>query len=203
MVSVHHIPKICLHSNFQAGRLNSGCTIQPRRLPVIKLICALGNPGREYSATRHNAGWIFLGHWQPGLEWQKKFKGEYAVLHQPRKLIFLKPLSFMNNSGESVRACADFFSLEAEEILVIHDDLELPFGEVVCKKGGGLGGHNGLKSVNQHLGTKDFHRLRLGIGRPERGSVSNYVLARFSREEEAELPLVFRKGIDIMQHSLD
>ena len=138
------------------------------RLSVIKLICALGNPGREYSATRHNVAWIFLSQWLPALDWQKKFKGEYALLHQPRKLIFLKPLSFMNNSGESIRTCVDFFSLDAEEILVIHDDLELPFGEVVCKKGGGLGGHNGLKSVNQHLGTRDFHRLRLGIGRPRK-----------------------------------
>ncbi len=169
---------------------------------MIKLICALGNPGREYTLTRHNAGWIFLDSWQPGLDWQKKFKGEYAVSHSPRKLTYLKPLTFMNKSGESLRACCDFFSIEADEILVIHDDLELAFGETLLKQGGGLGGHNGLKSIKQHLSTGDFHRLRLGIGRPDRGSVSNHVLSRFSPQEEAELSLMFSKAVGLMESAL-
>ncbi len=169
---------------------------------MIKLICALGNPGREYAQTRHNAGWLFLDSWQGYLDWQKKFKGEYAVHHSPRKLTFLKPLTFMNKSGESLRACSDFFSITPEEILVIHDDLELTFGEAAVKQGGGLGGHNGLKSIKHHLGTSEFYRLRLGIGRPERGSVSNHVLSRFSPQEEAELSLMFAKAASLMESAL-
>jgi len=164
-----------------------------------RIICGLGNPGREYARSRHNIGWMFLDTWQPTLDFRSKFKGEYAVLHEPEKLIVLKPLTFMNRSGESLRSCSDFFSVSPGEILVIHDDLELPFGEVQIKRGGGLGGHNGLKSIKQHLGTSDFYRLRFGIGRPRRGSVSDFVLSRFSKEEEAELPDLLLKGVQVLK----
>jgi PTH1 family peptidyl-tRNA hydrolase len=164
-----------------------------------RIICGLGNPGREYARSRHNIGWTLLETWQPYIDYRSKFKGEYAILHEPLKLIVLRPLTFMNKSGESLRACADFFSTCPEDILVIHDELELPFGEIQIKMGGGLGGHNGLKSIKQHLGTSDFYRLRFGIGRPRRGSVSDFVLSRFSKEEEAELPDLLLKGVQVLE----
>ncbi|WP_319475545.1 aminoacyl-tRNA hydrolase [Marispirochaeta aestuarii] len=164
-----------------------------------RIICGLGNPGREYARSRHNIGWMLLEAWQPSLDYRSKFKGEYALVHSPVKLISLKPMTFMNKSGESLRSCADFFSVPPGDILVIHDDLELTFGDVQIKKGGGLGGHNGLKSIRQHLGTPDFYRLRFGIGRPQRGSVSDFVLSRFSKEEEAELPDLLLKGVQILE----
>jgi len=163
---------------------------------MIRLICALGNPGREYALTRHNYGWMLLARWRPDADWSKKFKGEYATIHDPRKLILVKPLTLMNLSGESLRAAADFFNIEPEEILILHDDLELPFGQIEPKLGGGLGGHNGLKSIKQHLGTPDFRRLRLGIGRPRHGSVSNHVLSRFSKEEEMVLETILDRGVN-------
>jgi peptidyl-tRNA hydrolase, PTH1 family len=160
-----------------------------------RLICCLGNPGREYARTRHNIGWMLLDTWQPSLDFRSKFKGEYAVVYSPAKLIVLRPLTYMNKSGESLRSCVDFFSIDPADILVIHDDLELKFGDITLKQGGGLGGHNGLKSIRQHLGTPDFYRLRLGIGRPNQGSVPDFVLSRFSQEEEAELPDLLQRGL--------
>ena len=157
---------------------------------MIKLLCGLGNPGKEYAPTRHNAGWMVLDALGVQLDWQKKFKATYAqdFLSPGKKLILLKPETFMNKSGESLRACMDFFSVSPEEILVVHDELEIPFGTIEIKQGGGLGGHNGLKSVVQHIGTRDFTRLRFGLGRPAHGNVSSYVLSRFSKDEEAFLP---------------
>ena len=157
---------------------------------MIKLICGLGNPGREYAATRHNAGWMILEAVSGQCDWQKKFKGLYAqdFFFPGNKVVFLKPETFMNKSGESLRACMDFFSIGPDEILVLHDELELQFGKTELKTGGGLGGHNGLKSVVQHIGTRDFRRLRFGIGRPAHGNVSSYVLSKFSKDEEAFLP---------------
>ena len=169
---------------------------------MVELLCALGNPGREYLRTRHNLGWMLIDSWRSDLDWTKKFKGEIALLHRPARLIILKPLTFMNKSGESLRACMDFYSLDVDEVLIVHDDLELPFGETSVKQGGGLGGHNGLKSIKQHLGTADFRRLRLGIGRPKHGSVSNHVLSRFSHQEEIELPLLLEAGAGLLDEAI-
>ena len=157
----------------------------------IRLVVFLGNPGNQYQYTRHNAGFLLAEHlpFSAGLSWQKKFKGEYAdYLIGGRKISFLKPLTFMNKCGESIAAAAAFFKLSREQILIVHDDLELPFGEFALKQGGGLAGHNGLRSAAQLLGGKDFFRFRIGIGRPSRGSPSSYVLSKFSDEEAAELP---------------
>ena len=155
---------------------------------MIELVVGLGNPGQEYERTRHNIAWMVLGR-MPQLDWQKKFKGEYAALSDGKKKIyFLKPLTFMNLSGESILALVQFFKIDSPaKILVIHDELDLPFGTVVLKKGGGLAGHNGLKSIAATLGTQDFCRLRMGISRPQHGSVSDYVLSRFSGQEANEL----------------
>lgn len=152
----------------------------------------LGNPGKKYVMSRHNLAWLFLDYlpFSHGLDWKRKFKADYAQtpLHNGKKLIILKPLTFMNRSGESVAAAAAFFKLTVKEIIVVHDDVELPFASYGFKAGGGLAGHNGLRSVSQSLGSNDFVRFRLGIGRPPRGDVSSYVLSQFSTAEQEQLP---------------
>lgn len=155
-----------------------------------KLWAFLGNPGREYQKTRHNLGFRVLEQltFFPGLAWQTKFKGEWASYNQEwGKLLLLKPGVFMNLSGESVVALMDFFKVKPGDLTVIHDDLETPLGTYRFQKAGGLGGHNGLRSIKEKLGTGDFHRVRVGIGRPVHGDVSSYVLGAFSSDEEITL----------------
>jgi PTH1 family peptidyl-tRNA hydrolase len=172
------------------------------------LIVGLGNPGLEYDGTRHNVAWDVLDKLSffSDLNWRDKFKGLYADKSiSGEKFHFLKPMTFMNLSGQSVLALTSFFKVVPENILVIHDELDLPLGTIAYKKGGGLAGHNGLKSISESIGTKDFCRLRVGIGRPPRGSVSSWVLSRFSSDElitlnrvleevSSSLDLYFRDG---------
>lgn len=149
------------------------------------LVVFLGNPGREYALTRHNYPWMLADRLAVLQPWTAKFKGEWtSQLISGVKVPLLKPQTFMNLSGESVRACLDFFKLESSAVLAVHDDLELGLGQTKGQKGGGLGGHNGLKSLEKHLGTRDFYRLRLGIGRPVHGTPGDFVLGRFTAEEE-------------------
>lgn len=153
----------------------------------MKIIVALGNPGNQYKNTRHNIGWLLLDklNFSNRLVWKNKFKAEVAEYSfDGDKIIFLKPQTFMNLSGESLSPCMKFYKVSVDDILVIHDELDLPFGTIAFKNGGGLAGHNGLKSINQHLGTQAFKRLRMGIGRPVHGNVSSYVLSNFDGEEE-------------------
>lgn len=163
---------------------------------MVKLLVFLGNPGRIYQKTRHNIGWLFSEYSYPHLTWSQKFHSQIASYEGMR---FLKPETFMNESGRAVRACTDFFSLKAEEILVVHDDLELEFGTIRLQKGGGLGGHNGLKSIKNHLRDDQFLRLRFGIGRPQRGSVASYVLLPFSQEEAPLLSLLFAQAETMLE----
>lgn len=173
---------------------------------MIRLIVFLGNKGQKYAKTRHNLGWIFLDSLLenlPPLQWQKKFHGEWTTtLVGGRKCYLLKPLLFMNESGRSVQAMSHYFSLKSEEILVVHDDIELEFEELKLQQGGGLAGHKGLRSMKQHLGSDQFYRLRLGIGRPSRGEVSAHVLSRFSPLEEALLPPICQKGRTLLEEHL-
>ena len=165
------------------------------------MIAFLGNPGREYERSRHNAGWMAADvlTLRYSLSWQEKFNGRLALLAFPAvKLRLFKPTTFMNRSGLSISRALSYFSLDPGECIVVHDDLELAFGRIDFRRGGGTGGHNGLKSIVEQLGTKDFGRLRIGIGRPSRGSVSSYVLGRFSPEEEAELPDILEKAADLL-----
>lgn len=172
---------------------------------MIKMIVFLGNPGLEYKNTRHNAGWMCCDliaeiRYE---NWQKKFKGSW--LSQSiggRKIIFLKPETFMNKSGESVSAAAAFFKIQADEILVVHDDLEQKYGVISFRTGGGLAGHNGLKSLSSLLGTKDFQRLRIGIGRPVHGSVSSFVTGRFSKEEEIHLEIILENSASLVMNCI-
>ena len=156
------------------------------------LVVGLGNPGREYERTRHNAGWLVLDELarRHGGSWRSKFSGSLAEVRLgDAKLALLKPETYMNESGRSVGAAARFFKVPPEQVLVAHDDVDLESGRLQARSGGGLAGHNGLRSLGQHLGSKDFLRLRIGVGRPGRGdprSVADWVLSPFAPEEDAD-----------------
>ena len=156
---------------------------------MIKLIVGLGNPGRQYEKNRHNAGFLFLDSLVEscGQMWagESKFHGHVAnCLFGREAVILLKPQTFMNKSGLSVAAISRFYKIKVEEILVVHDELDLSVGVVRLKKGGGHAGHNGLRDIIAHLGSRDFCRIRIGIGRPLAGrSVADYVLSNPSKNE--------------------
>ncbi len=157
---------------------------------MAKLIVFLGNPGLQYRQTRHNVGWMVCDSLcerlsSQQISWQTKFHGLYT---KQGNAILLKPQTFMNESGISVQEAAKFYNIDPRDIMVVHDDIELPFGTVKSQLGGGMGGHNGLRSVKQHIGTDQFRRLRVGVGRPDaRIQVADYVLGRFSPVEERML----------------
>jgi PTH1 family peptidyl-tRNA hydrolase len=156
------------------------------------LVVGLGNPGREYVHNRHNVGHMVVDELarRHGASWRSKFSGRLADIRiDDHKVGLLKPETFMNESGRSVKAAAQFFKLEPDAILVVHDESDLEPGRLQARRGGGLAGHNGLRSVAQHLGTPDFLRLRVGVGRPGRGDrrdLADYVLADFEPHEDAE-----------------
>src|SRR2546423_11049196 len=149
------------------------------------LVVGLGNPGREYAHNRHNVGWMVVEELarRHGASWRAKFNGQLAdVRLDGHRVALLKPETYMNESGRSVAAAASFFKIEPDAILVVHDEGDFDLGRLQARRGGGLGGHNGLRSIAQALGTQDFLRLRIGVGRPDRGdrrSVADYVLAAF------------------------
>ncbi|MBM7635154.1 aminoacyl-tRNA hydrolase [Geomicrobium sediminis] len=155
----------------------------------MKVIVGLGNPGRKYTKTRHNVGFMAIDDlaksWGEKLKKHTNFRAEYTeVIRDGEKLILLKPLTFMNLSGESVRAVANYYDLDSEDILVVYDDLDLPAGTVKYRKSGGHGGHNGIRSLIDQLGTKQFNRARIGIDRPPEGkAVVDYVLSKFDKRE--------------------
>ena len=178
------------------------------------LVAGLGNPGREYERTRHNAGWVVLDELarRHGGSWRSKFSGSLAELRvDGSKLALLKPETYMNESGRSVAAAARFFKVPAESLLVVHDDVDLEPGRLQARRGGGLAGHNGLRSLAQHLGTQDFLRLRIGVGRPGRGDprpVKDWVLSPFAPEEDADalvtraadaVETIVREGLEAAQ----
>jgi PTH1 family peptidyl-tRNA hydrolase len=165
---------------------------------MIRLLVFAGNPGRDYEKTRHNAAWLAAEKlpFHASLVWQEKFKGRYAL--SPDKTILLMPQTFMNLSGICARACMDFFKIKTEELLVVHDEIELPFGTAGFRFGGGLSGHNGLRSIRQSLSSAGFWRFRLGVGRPARGDVSSHVLGRFSPEEEPLLDTYLQKAAALL-----
>jgi PTH1 family peptidyl-tRNA hydrolase len=207
---------------------------------MIQIAAFLGNPGPEYARNRHNAAWLLAGRlpFYDSLSWQKKYKGRYAGIDGGRlaafvpespadaapdsadpmepapKIHFLMPETYMNLSGESVLAAAAFFKIKPDQILVVHDELELPLGTLSLKFSGGLGGHNGLRSMKACFGTADFWRLRIGIGRPDErapgqggppGSgtgVVGWVLSDFSAAEEPVLAPVLEAGAGVLIRAL-
>ena len=180
---------------------------------MIRLVAFLGNYGRTYENTRHNAAWLFADSlpFAHRLSWQHKFKGAFCSLDASRlaswaeeyhlgtsnaqtasdAIYFLKPETYMNASGESIGELANFYKLTADHILVVHDELELPPGTISLKKGGGLGGHNGLRSTKAVLNTADFWRFRFGIGRPDNPDVADYVLSPFTSDERITMAQTF------------
>ncbi|MBI1175658.1 MAG: aminoacyl-tRNA hydrolase [Sideroxydans sp.] len=169
----------------------------------IKLIIGLGNPGREYEATRHNAGfwWVdqLAGQQRLDFRSEQKFHGLAARGQAHGHEVFLlKPQTFMNVSGRAVGALAQFYKIEPQQMLVVHDELDLPPGSVKLKLGGGHGGHNGLKDIIAHLGSRDFWRLRIGIGHPgERSEVSSYVLNTPRKEEQPLIEEAMQRALDV------
>jgi PTH1 family peptidyl-tRNA hydrolase len=149
------------------------------------LVAGLGNPGREYEQTRHNVGWLVADELarRHGGSFRSKFSGRVTELRLgDLRLALLKPETYMNESGRSVGAAARFYKVPPERMLLVHDDVDLEEGRLQARLGGGLAGHNGLRSIAQHLGTNDFLRLRIGVGRPGRGDprpVADYVLSPF------------------------
>ncbi|ORF35693.1 aminoacyl-tRNA hydrolase [Snodgrassella alvi] len=168
----------------------------------IRLIVGLGNPGTEYEHTRHNIGFDFVDElarlWKISLKEEKKFFGQVTKVNLPENEIWLlKPSTYMNKSGTSVQSIAKFFKISPEEILVIHDELDIPCGQIRFKKGGGSGGHNGLKDIQAWLGTADFYRLRLGIGHPgDRNLVVHYVLHKPLAEEKVLIDEALHKSLN-------
>jgi PTH1 family peptidyl-tRNA hydrolase len=156
------------------------------------LVVGLGNPGREYARHRHNVGWMVVDELarRHDASWKAKFNGRLAEIRlDGHRVGLLKPETFMNDSGRSVNAAARFYKVEPDAILVVHDEIDLDHGRLQARRGGGLAGHNGLRSVAAHLKTPDFLRLRVGVGRPGRGDPrkpADFVLSNFTPEEDAE-----------------
>ena len=170
----------------------------------IVMVVGLGNPGTDYENTRHNAGALFVEALarEAGqtLRPEKKYHGLYARIQwQGLDLHLLNPSTFMNRSGTAIKALADFFKISPEQILVAHDELDLPPGTAKLKKGGGHGGHNGLRDTIAHLGTNDFQRLRLGIGHPgDSRKVTGFVLGRLGKQETEQLTAVFDEVMRVL-----
>jgi len=200
---------------------------------MIELAAFLGNPGKEYSRNRHNVGFLLAEKlsFLSALSWQKKFKGSYAAMERSRltellpsvppgenevtgRLHFIKPQTYMNLSGESVFQAASFFKIKSDAVLVVHDELELPLGTISLKYSGGLGGHNGLRSMKACFGTADFWRIRFGIGRPDSrlpgeggppGSgegIVDWVLSDFSAAEWEILDKVLEAGAELILRAI-
>jgi PTH1 family peptidyl-tRNA hydrolase len=166
-----------------------------------RLIVGLGNPGRDYEETRHNAGFWFCARlaqeWRVPLSFESRFHG--VLGRSARNVWLLLPQTFMNRSGQAVGALARFHRIDPAEILVVHDELDIPPGQLRLKFGGGMGGHNGLKDITSHLGTQDYWRLRIGIGHPgDRNEVVNYVLKPPRREEQAEIDSAIERALNLM-----
>ena len=159
----------------------------------MKLIVFLGNPGRKYKKTRHNAGFIFGEQFSDDMNIKlkvkkfKSFSGSGKINGTDTTLLF--PQTYMNNSGEAVSQAVAFFSCDPSDIIIVHDEIELPFGEIKTKDGGGHKGHNGIRSIISHLSTPDFKRIRFGVGRSDNPhlTVADYLLAKFTKEEYSVL----------------
>ncbi|MCI8575524.1 MAG: aminoacyl-tRNA hydrolase [Bacilli bacterium] len=151
----------------------------------MKLVVGLGNPGEEYRSTRHNVGFMVLDSFLGDVLWQKKFNGEfYKTMIENEPVIFLKPLTFMNLSGQAVQQFAHYYHIDITDILIIHDDLDLPLGSYKLKRNSSSGGHNGLKSIISCLNSESFLRLKVGVTYQRGENTIDFVLGRFSKKEK-------------------
>ena len=183
------------------------------------LVVGLGNPGPRYAGSPHNVGFRVVDHFAEHHRlteprganravWSERFDAELAMTSvDSEQLVLLKPLTFMNRSGESVRKVMSFFKIAVPDALVVHDELDLPLGSIKLKRGGGEAGHNGLKSVSAELGTRDYVRLRVGVGRPALGEVSDFLLSPLPSAAATELEASFdeaRAAIDLwVRHGVE
>lgn len=174
----------------------------------MKCIVGLGNPGRKYSETRHNIGFMVIDELLHRHHWKldkKKFNGKYSMEQfQGDKVILLQPQTFMNLSGESIRPIMNYYDIDWEDVLVIYDDLDLPTGKIRLRQKGGHGGHNGIRSTIDHLGTKEFKRLRIGVGRPIAPiPVVDYVLGSFPKDQQDDVKESIKKAADACESWLE
>lgn len=166
------------------------------------LVAGLGNPGKRYADTRHNLGYLVVERvvMRAGGQWKKKFSGLFTEIELERqRVLALEPATYMNESGESVAAAAGFYKIAPKDVLVVHDELDLPFGVLRLKIGGGEAGHNGVRSVTERLGTRDYVRLRIGVGKPPvgfSGTGADFVLQAFTPAERARLGDIVDQGAD-------
>lgn len=178
-------------------------------MTAISLMTGLGNPGSGYAATRHNAGFWFLDvlarRWPMDLRVENRFRGALADLRIDRHRVrVLRPETFMNESGSPVASVANYFDFAPEKILVVHDDLDLPPGTVRVKRGGGHGGHNGLRDIFSKLGSREFVRLRIGIGHPGNANeVTNYVLQKPSAADRNAIFDAIDRAVERLDELLD
>ena len=170
----------------------------------MKLIAGLGNIGEKYCFTRHNVGFMVLDKWamDEGISFreEKKLKSYIA---KNDEIIFVKPTTYMNLSGEAVRAVMDYYKIDVKDILIIYDDIALDLGRIRFRANGSDGGHNGIKSIIQHVGTRNFDRLKVGIGPQPNIPSENYVLQNFPKENLEELKSVLKKSIEAVKFYLD
>lgn len=151
----------------------------------MKMVVGLGNPGKEYHNTRHNIGFMVLDAMLPSVSWKEKNNAcYYEEMVDGEKVIFVKPNTYMNNSGEAVAPFANFYRISLEDILVIHDDMDLKMGYLRLKKGGSAGGHNGIKSIISHLASQEFMHLKIGVEHSKFGDTISHVLGKFTEEEK-------------------
>jgi len=165
------------------------------------LIVGLGNPGARYAETRHNVGFKVVERLAEKLNLSfRAGKGDYLIASGAAEVLLLKPMTYMNNSGMAVRHATDYFDIEVARLLIVFDDYQLPLGKLRLRPGGSDGGHNGMASVIQHLGTPDVPRLRLGIGAEfAKGETADYVLAAFSRAEDKLLPEIYDRAVEAVR----
>ncbi|GGT18584.1 aminoacyl-tRNA hydrolase [Nonomuraea spiralis] len=164
------------------------------------LIVGLGNPGPEYAGNRHNAGFMVLDELAARAGGRFKAHKSRSDVLETRAAVLAKPLTYMNLSGGPVKALADFYKIGPERLIVVHDELDVPYGALRAKLGGGDNGHNGLKSITKVLGTRDYLRVRFGIGRPPgRMDPASFVLRDFATVERKDLPFLVDRGADVVE----
>lgn len=174
----------------------------------MKCFVGLGNPGRAYTHTRHNIGFMAIDRFAEklgGVRFQSKCKSELAEVRVgSEKVYLLKPLTYMNLSGEAIRAFMDYYKVDIQDIVILYDDRDTDFGKIRLRYKGSAGGHNGIKSVIAHAGTQEFKRIRMGISRPKPGvDIADYVLSNFSKAEMEELPSILDRTCEAMEFFLD
>lgn len=166
----------------------------------MKLIVGLGNPGKEYEKTRHNIGFMCVDNFVDNSKWSEKFSGLLTeISYNGEKIIFLKPMTYMNESGYAVKKVMDYYNLDISDILIIFDDMDLEIGKLKIKVNSSSGGHNGIKSIISHLKTESFARVKIGISHNRNIDTKNYVLGKFSKAEMDILNPIIKKTKDIIE----